>query len=225
MVFLLCFCYNGHNKEGSSVKGKRILWIVIGILVIILVASVFLFLKHCKWGFAREVPQQEAALRHKTIQAAEQWMGVNQFDGSHQAIIDIYNEHTPLPQNYLVNYNDKWCATYISTIAIQCDLTRIIPKECGCQRQIGLFSDLGRWIEDDNYVPLPGDIIYYSSEGAKSGENTGWSDHVGLVVGTLGNYIKVIEGNVAGFVAVRYMKVDDDSIRGYGLPDYASIIE
>lgn len=199
--------------------------IIILVVLIVIAAIVLLLLNLLRFGYAREVPQKEAELREQYIHTANQWMGANWNNGSHKPIIDLYNGHSPLPQGYKVSYTDKWCATFVSAIAIQREFTSVIPKECGCERQIGLFRDLGRWEESDDYIPLPGDIIYYSTKGAANKENIGWSDHVGIVCGTLGNYIKVIEGNVGGSVAVRYVVIGDSSIRGYGLPDYASISE
>ena len=194
--------------------------------IFIAIAAILLLLpKFLNFGYARDVPPEEAQLREKYIDTASQWMGANWNDGSHKPIIDIYNNHRPLAQGYTVKYTDKWCATFVSTIAIQTELTTLIPTECGCQRQIDLFSDMGRWEENDDYIPLPGDIIYYSADGAADKENTGWSDHVGIVCGTLGSYIKVMEGNVSGVAAVRYIRIGDPTIRGYGLPDYASVFE
>ncbi len=174
-----------------------------------------------QYGFAREVPEAEAQKRLQFVSEAEKWLDANEFDGSHKPIIDIYNGHEPLAQGYTVKYTDKWCATFVSAIAISCGFTDIIPTECGCQRQIGLFEALGRWEENDAYVPLPGDIIYYCQEETEEGDCTGWSDHVGIVVGTSDNKIKVIEGNYIGRVSYRYIEVDDPSIRGYALPDYS----
>ena len=203
-------------------KKNRIIFPCIILVVLSILAACILYLANINWGFSRSVGNQEKNLRMKLVDAAEQWIGSNTVNGRHQEIIDIYNSHTPLAQNYKVKYTDKWCAAFVSVSAIQSELTDLIPTECGCQRQIGLFVALGRWEESDEYTPLPGDIIYYSAEGADTGDNTGWSDHVGIVSGTWGRYIKVIEGNVAGAVAVRYILIGDASIRGYGLPDYAS---
>ena len=112
--------------------------------------------------------------------------------------------------------------TFVSTVAIQCDLTNIIPTECGCQRQIALFEAIGCWQEDDNYLPLPGDIIYYCSADSGFGDCTGHSDHVGIVVGTWGCYIKVIEGNVNGAVDYRYILRNARTIRGFATPAYGT---
>ncbi len=173
------------------------------------------------YGYARTVSEAEAQKRDLLVATAQQWLGCKESDGSFRPIIDLYNSQEALPLGYVVKYTDKWCATFVSAAAIACDMTDILPPECGCQRQIGLFEDLGRWEENDAYIPLPGDIIYYSESGSDDDSNTGWSDHVGIVAGTRGNSIQVLEGNYNGAVRYRYVDVDDPTIRGYGLPDYS----
>ena len=186
-----------------------LLWVAIG--------------RNFSWGFARTVSPQEEALRLQVVSTAEKWLGCRESDGSHQAIIDLYNSHTPLARGYTVTYKDSWCATFCSAAAIELELTQIIPTECGCEMQIELFSSLGRWVEDDGYVPLPGDLIYYSSLDNGLGDCDDWSDHVGIVVGTWGPLIKVIEGNYKDQVKYRILPVNSKGIRGYGIPDYESI--
>ena len=158
----------------------------------------------------------------QVVQTAEKWLGCNEADESFKPIIDLYNSHKPLAVGYVMQYSDQWCAAFESAVAIQCELTGIIPTECGCQRQIALFEALGRWEEDDAYVPLPGDLIFYATKNTAE-NNTAWANHVGIVVGTYGNKIKVIEGNYNESVAYHVVSVDDVTIRGYGLPDYASL--
>ena len=176
------------------------------------------------YGFGREIPDAEQQLRLKLVETASTWHGSNETDGSHQAIIDLYNSHEPLAQGYRVQYNDQWCATFVSAAAIEAGMTDIIPTECGCQRQIELFQQLGTWEEADDHIPLPGDIIYYCQNCTDNiNDCIGWSDHVGIVVGTSENWIKVIEGNFGDRVAYRYIKVDDLIIRGYAVPDYSSL--
>ena len=198
-------------------------------LLILALLSASILLCSCEividWGYAVTVPQEEAELRDQFVATAIQWLGRNSADGSHQEIIDIYNNHKPLAVGYTVKYTDQWCATFVSTVAIQCEITDILPTECGCQRQIALFSNLERWEENDDYVPLPGDIIYYSSSGAANTDNEEWSDHVGIVVGTYEDRIRLIEGNYYGRVAYRTIKIGAPEIRGYALPDYSSKID
>ena len=186
-------------------------------------AGLWLFLENARWGYARAVSSDEQTLRSSVVSVAEGWLGANEADGTHREIIDLYNAQDVLAQDYEVKYSDNWCAAFASAVAIQCDLTDIIPTECGCQRQIGLWEQLGRWEEDDNYVPLPGDYIYYAwDEGFDLGDCIGWADHVGIVVGTCGPFVKVIEGNKGDAVSYRIILIGDYRIRGYGLPDYRS---
>ena len=58
------------------------------------------------WGFYRKVSEGEAALRMQVVQTAEGYLGCQESDGSHEAIIDLYNAHEPLAQNYTVQYTD-----------------------------------------------------------------------------------------------------------------------
>ena len=60
-----------------------------------------------------------------------------------------------------MKYTDAWCSTFASAVAIAAGLTDIIPTECGCEKHIALFKKLGAWVENDAYVPKPGDYIFY----------------------------------------------------------------
>ena len=172
------------------------------------------------WGFYWKVSEQEAAYRSHLVRSAENWLGLSEYDNSHQTILDIYNSHEPLAQGYTIQNTDSWCAAFVSAAAIEADLTGIIPTECSCERQISLWQDLNRWYEDDNTIPLPGDLIYYNWDQKRPGENSGWSDHVGIVVGTKWPFVKVIEGNYDDQVKYRILLLGDIHIRGYGKPDY-----
>lgn len=172
------------------------------------------------WGFVRQVSEEEKDLRLQVVHTAEKWLGTNEEDGSHRQIIDLYNAHTPLARGYAVSYEDAWCAAFVSVVAMECNLTHIIPPECGCDPQIALFQKLGCWEEADDYVPLPGDLIYYHWNCEEPGDCTCVTDHVGIVVATAGRFIKVIEGNKDNDVSYRYVRVDAPSIRGYGVPNY-----
>ena len=144
------------------------------------------------WGFYWKVSPEETALRMELVQTAESYLGTLEGDSRHQEILGIYNTHEPLAVGYVVQDTDDWCATFVSAMAIQCGLTDIIPTECGCQRQIGLFQSLGTWEENDAAVPLPGDIIYYDWDARGLGGSTGWADHVGIVVTVIGTIAAII---------------------------------
>lgn len=154
------------------------------------------------------------------LKVAQSWVGKKESDGSHKAIVDLYNSHKPLARKYKVKYSDSWCATFITALAIKCDAVDIIPKECGCQEMINLFKKIGCWIENDAHVPKTGDIIFYDWQDNGKGDNTGWSDHVGFVEKVVGNDITVIEGNMNDAVGRRVLQVNGKYIRGYGVPKY-----
>lgn len=167
----------------------------------------------------------EKQVRQKIVDIAVGWYGCKESNGSHKKIIDIYNNHKPLARSYKVKYTDAWCATFGSAAAIVAGYTDIIPTECGCGQLIALFQASNRWVENDAYMPEPGDYIFYDwSDGANYGvtNNTGWPDHVGIVVSVSGNIIKVIEGNKNNAVEYRELAVNGRYIRGFGIPDYAS---
>ena len=164
----------------------------------------------------------ELELRNKVAKTAAKYIGCNESDGSHKQIIDLYNSHKPWARGYKLKYTDAWCAGFASAVAIECGLTDIIPPECGCQNQIELFKKLGRWQEKDSYVPLAGDYVFYDWQDSGNGDNTGSSDHVGIVEACDGKNITVVEGNYSNAVKRRSIKVDGMYIRGFGIPDYAS---
>ena len=119
-----------------------------------------------------------------------------------------------------MKYTDAWCATFVSALAIKCGLTDIIPTECGCGQMVTLFQKLGEWIENDAYLPSPGDVIFYDWQDSGSGDNTGWPDHVGIVEEVSGKTITIIEGNKSNYVSRRTLQVNGKYIRGYGVPKY-----
>lgn len=157
------------------------------------------------------------------IEQAKSWIGLKESNGSFKVVIDTYNKHYPLANNYKVQYNDEWCATFVSAVAIKCGYTDIIPTECSCQRMIEKFKKMNCWIEDESVTPKEGWVIFYDWQDNGVGDNTGWSDHVGYVESVSGGKIRVIEGNYNSQVAIRVLSVNGKYIRGYGVPKYDSL--
>lgn len=156
------------------------------------------------------------------IKQAKSWLGCNERNGTHRIIIDTYNNYRPLARGYKVKYTDAWCATFVSACAIKCGYTDIIPTECGCDEMIKLFKKLNSWVENDSYIPKPGDIIFYDWQDNGIGDNIGAADHVGIVENVINNVIVVIEGNKNNAVERREIQINGRYIRGFGVPKYSS---
>lgn len=160
--------------------------------------------------------------RQTYVNQLREWIGRNEYDGTHKEIIDIYNAHRPLARNYKVKYTDSWCATTVSAAAINVGYTDIIPLECSCGKMIQLAQQMGIWQENDTYIPNPGDIIMYDWDDSGSGDDTGWPEHVGVVEECDGSTITVIEGNYKDAVGRRNIAVNGKYIRGFICPKFDS---
>lgn len=164
--------------------------------------------------------KEAAHSREKYVSVARSMIGWSEANGKHKQIIDIYNSYLPHPRGYAVTYTDAWCATFVSTCAIQCGYTDIIPIECGCPDMVRLAENMGIWVENDAYRPMPGDIIMYDWQDSGAGDNQSVPDHVGIVELVSGSTITVIEGNYKDAVTRRYINVNSQNIRGYIVPRY-----
>lgn len=142
---------------------------------------------------------------------------------NHSALLAVYNTLSPLPRGVKMLPSYDWCAATITANAIRQDMAGIFAKECSCTMQIGQWQRMGRWVERDDYRPQPGDIIYYSWRATGSGDWVEDVDHVGAVVSCDGKQIVSIEGNYKNNVSRRTVPVDYKYIRGFAVPDYASL--
>lgn len=205
--------HRSHSSHGFG----TILTISVTILILF---GLFCFIDQFCWGYARDIPENQRQWRQLVVNTAKSWYGAKEGSQSHREIVDIYNDHKPLARGYELQYDDDWCSAFVSTVSIQCGMTELLPTECGCEPQIERFLEAGAWVEDDAYVPLPGDCIFYHWDDHCTEDCTARSDHVGIVIGTFGNRIKVIEGNQEDAVRYRIVRIDDPSIRGFGVPEY-----
>lgn len=166
----------------------------------------------------------EQAIRERVVAEAVKWLGTKEGSIDHKRIVDGYNKGLPkLPRGYQLQYDDEWCAAFVSFIGISLGIPDIILPEVGCGKMIELYKAIGRWEERDDYVPAPADIVMYNWAGT-SGENTGSPNHVGMVVSVNGKNIRVIEGNYGDAVKYRDIIVEWVKTRGFCLPNYASLV-
>lgn len=160
--------------------------------------------------------------RQKPINYLIQYLGIKEGSAEHKAILAVFN-NSGLCTRYKMTVNDAWCATGVSAAFIATGLSSIFPcVECSCENMITLAKKAGIWVENDAYVPSMGDVILYDWDDSGSGDCTGWSDHVGIVVSVNGSMIKVIECNKNNTVGYRNITVNGRYIRGYITPKYKS---
>lgn len=155
------------------------------------------------------------------LSIAKKYIGTTESNGGHKKIIDAYNDHKPLAFGYAVKYNDDWCDTFVSKVAIEAGAVGLIGTECGVERHIQIFKKLGIWIEDGTITPKPGDVITFNW-GDTTQSNDGFADHIGFVESVNGITITTIEGNYSNSVKRRTLTVGAGTIRGYARPKYAS---
>lgn len=170
----------------------------------------------------------ELELRRSVVNVMRSWLGWSEANGKYRAIIDLYNTQHPLPRGYKLQYDDEWCAATVTAAGIQAGLQNIIFGECSCSRMVALYQQAGRWMEDDAYKPQIGDLVMYRwDDGANyaATDNTSSPNHVGVVAEVNGRVLTIIEGNKGQKVATRSLFVNGRYIRGYCLPDYASMAE
>ena len=159
--------------------------------------------------------------RQKVVDLALSWVGKNEKDGSYKEIIDIYNNFAgPFPRGVHMQYGWSWCACTWSALAVSLGYTEVMPIEISCGELIKRAKEMGVWIEDDSYRPLPGDGILYDWQDSGIGDNQGWPDHVGTVVSTTDREITVVEGNKSDAVGVRTIPVNGKFIRGFIAPKF-----
>lgn len=162
--------------------------------------------------------------RSAVVQLARSWLGKNEKDGSHKSIIDIYNSYKArLPRGVKMKYDWSWCACTWSALAISLGYTDIMPIEISCGYLIEEAKKMDIWVENDGYVPKPGDAILYKwDDPIPSNDNKEWPDHIGVIeyVNDESGYMIVIEGNYDDAVKKRTISINGKYIRGFITPRY-----
>lgn len=166
----------------------------------------------------------EDAIRQRVVAEAVKWIGVREGTVEHKRIVDTYNSQGKLPRGYKLQYDDAWCAGFISFLGIVLGISHVILPEVGCGPMIEGYKADGRWMEADDYVPRSGDIWMADWE-AKKGECLGAPNHVELVEWCDGKNIGLVGGNSDNQVKRRTICVEHINTRGFCLPDYASLVQ
>lgn len=161
-------------------------------------------------------------MRTKVANLLNSWMGKNEADGSYKEIIDIYNSYPDPARGIKMQYGWAWCACTWSALAIKLGYTDIMPIEISCGNLIKIAQSMGIWKENDGYIPAIGDAILYDWDDNGVGDNTGWPDHIGIILGVNvdSGYMTVGEGNYNGAVKRRTISINGRYIRGFITPKY-----
>lgn len=163
-------------------------------------------------------------LRNRVVKDAESFVGGVRNGAAHLQILQIYNSHKPLPRGYAVQPKDAYCATFVSAIWIKAKVEAATVLECSVPKMVDLAKAKGIWVENDAYIPKPGDAIVYDWNDDGKGDNIGSPDHVGIVTGVTNKVIKVVEGNMSGGkIGRRNVAVNGRYIRGFITPKYNAL--
>ena len=162
---------------------------------------------------------------NKLIDQATSWLGYDEKKNKKfKEIVDIYNSYKPLARDTKGEYEEAWCTTFVTASAIKSDMVDIMPRERICRYMIDQYKELGLWVENDAYVPKPGDLILYDWEDNGKGDCTGAPNHIGIVVKVENGIITDIEGNnndkYGHPVSYRTVSVNGRYIRGFMTPRF-----
>lgn len=107
-----------------------------------------------------------------------------------------------------------WCASYISWCLEQVNLSVLgtVPRYANVDNFYTHFP-LEQWLLPGS-TPTPGDIVFFGLLGDPN--------HMGVVIAVEDKYVYTIEGNTNDVVGIRKYAIDDASILGYGLLNWAN---
>lgn len=116
-----------------------------------------------------------------------------------------------------VSYGFEWCAAFVSWCQRQAGVPKsVVITEVSCQRLVDWLKGKNAYkSRSSGYEPKTADLIFFraSSSSSRAG-------HVGLVVGSDGEYIYTVEGNNGERVNYHKYKKTNSMILGYGTPAY-----
>lgn len=157
--------------------------------------------------------------RTRIVTIMQNWVGAQQGDAKHHQIIDTFNTIGV----GRISYSDPWCAATTSAAYKMAALSNKFPSSASCGAQIDKAKKMGIWVENDDYIPAPGDTMIYAwTDPNPSADNTTGHDHTGIVEKVVGRTITVIEGNMVSkgvhYCGRRTISVNGKNIRGFITP-------
>ena len=158
--------------------------------------------------------KSEKEARDVLVKCALKYIGVVEGTPQHHAIIDAYNKVVPLPRNYMVKYSDSWCATFVTFIFDQMEMSGLIERECGCQSMIAKCKKRNLITFKRELGQVVGNVVFYDWDG------NGHSDHVGIIERVSSTQLVVIEGNYDNSVKERVINKNSKLLMCYLTPNY-----
>ena len=171
----------------------------------------------------------ETKLRQLVVDTIAAGVGSVRGDAWHKQMLATYNAYKPLPRNHKMLESEHYCAATVSATWIKAGVDSVAVVECSCTRMMELAQQRGIWVENDAYIPKPGDAVIYDWQDSKDyakTDNRGVPDHVGIVetVDAKAGAMTIIEGNrPLGKVARHPLAINGRYIRGFICPDYAKL--
>lgn len=152
--------------------------------------------------------------RKEFVNQAKAWIGRKESDGSFKEIVDIFNSKSPMKKGYSV----PWCAEFVGAVAIKTN-QKDVPITAGVKEMIAGFKAKKLFVEDDSFVPQPGDIIFFDWKDDGKGDDINGHSHVGIVE-KVDTKIHTIEGNKNDAVGTRTIDINGKYIRGFAVPKF-----
>ena len=150
---------------------------------------------------------------------AKKYLGVKEGDITHRMLVDEWNKIYGNENKLFMKYNYPWCAMFSSLMCLKAGFTKNdVPLSTGTLSLIKLAKSKNLWIENDDYIPLPNDLILYEWSDGGNYENTDCdydADHVGIVDSVDTDCFYVIEGNYSHKVGIRKVPINGRYIRGF----------
>lgn len=164
--------------------------------------------------------------RSKYLKVVESYIGSKIGSTKHKQIIDYFNKVRP--DGWAMTYTAPWCAAFASGCAIEAfgaaEAKNFYPLSANCGVIVNKAAKMGIWIENDAFIPRPGDWIIYDWDDNGYGDDVYGASHVGVVDKVSNGKITVIEGNWNNKVSERTIAVNSRYIRGFVTPKYAEEI-
>lgn len=172
-----------------------------------------------RYGFTEEQKNQVNELLSNKYN--DLWISLLYGNSSNTAIVNValqevgYTHGDKFWKWYGYDERVEWCAVFVSWAANEVGLLNTtIPKFSGVGDGIDWFKSRGQW-ENKNYIPRPGDIIFFDWE------NDGKANHVGIVDHVENDMIYTVEGNSTDDgVRQKIYFMNSPVIYGFGVPNY-----